>query len=301
MAAFHAPSSASHLADHSVPPSERAAPDRAAAPKTPLHHAVRRVHLPGTLTALPPVLRPVHDYVSYVDGLGDEPRHARDLDLGSLARDIKELYGGRPLPVSVVRGLAQTVEQHHVPAELLLDLVDAQRPGGSAARYDSFGDLLEHCRRSVNPVGRLVLQVVDRATPDRLELSDRICVGLHLLEHWRCVRADAVRGRICLPREDLSRFGVTEAEVVGACGSAQLPALLAFETSRALAWLNSGAVLTTTLHGWGRFVFAGYLARGRADAELLRRGGYAPTAGAAEPTARDLARAWLTGLATRPG
>ena len=72
-------------------------------------------------------------------------------------------------------------------------------------RYESFGDLVEYCMLSAAPVGRLVLAVFELSTPERVTLSDKVCIGLQLVEHLQDLGEDAARGRVYMPAEDMRR------------------------------------------------------------------------------------------------
>ena len=70
--------------------------------------------------------------------------------------------------------------------------------------------LLDYCRRSANPIGRLLLHLYDAVTPANLAHSDAICTALQLVNFWQDIAIDWRKERVYLPQEDLARFGVTE-------------------------------------------------------------------------------------------
>lgn len=267
--------------------------------------AMHSENFPVALAVLPRALRTdltaVYRYARHVDDLGDEAIGDRVAALHDVAADVHRLYAGATPHDPVVRGLARTVADRRLPMAPLLQLVEANLVDQQVTRYATFDALLGYCRLSADPVGRIVLHLFDRATADRVVLSDRICTGLQLVEHWQDVAEDHRRGRVYLPQEDLRRFGVSEADLSGDHASPALQALLAYETGRSLAWLNSGAVLVSTLHGWARLAVSGYVAGGRAAGAELRRAGYDPLARVPKPNGRDMARAWLSALVSRPG
>ena len=76
--------------------------------------------------------------------------------------------------------------------------------------YPDRASLLDYCRRSANPVGRLVLHLFGRTEPEHLAQSDCICSALQLINFWQDVAVDLDKDRIYLPEEDMARFGVTE-------------------------------------------------------------------------------------------
>jgi squalene synthase HpnC len=145
-----------------------------------------------------------------------------------------------------------------------LDLIQANLQDQAVSRYQSFEDLLGYCRLSANPVGRIVLYVFGSFSAPRAELADSICTALQLAEHWQDVAEDLRAGRIYLPAEDMDTFGCTEQDLAQPSAPPRVCKLIAFETRRARALLDSGAPLIGTLRGAARAAVAGYVAGGRA-------------------------------------
>src|SRR5205814_8099930 len=115
----------------------------------------------------------------------------------------------------------------------------------------------------------LVLAVFGAAATDRIALSDRVCTGLQLVEHWQDVGEDYRRGRIYLPAEDLERFGVGADELGSTTTSAPVRDLLTFEVERARRLLDEGAPLVRHLRGRARIAVAGYIGGGRAALDAI--------------------------------
>jgi phytoene/squalene synthetase len=134
--------------------------------------------------------------------------------------------------------------------------------------------------------------------PAAIELSDRVCAALQLIEHWQDVAEDRRAGRLYLPQEDLTAFGVAEAELDGTVASPALRRLMAFQITRAADLLDSGAPLIGLLSGWARLAVAGYLAGGRAALDALRRADGDVLGGAALPRRRDMLRHLVSVLFT---
>jgi squalene synthase HpnC len=224
--------------------------------------------------------------------LGDEAPGDRRRALADVDAEVQALYRGEPVKDAAVAGLAGTVERCRLPTDPLLALVHANVLDQDVHTYATFDDLLGYCNYSANPVGEIVLHIFDCATATRLALSNRICTGLQLIEHCQDIGEDYAAGRIYLPQQDMARYGVKASDLGGVTASPQLRALLAFETDRALAWLNAGAPLAATLSRWPRLAVSGYLAGGRAAAARLRARGYDPLPTPPKPRARDIAVAW---------
>ena len=263
-------------------------------------------------------------FARLTDDLGDEARSAENPGsaedsenvtelrlrlLDELAADVDRIYSGKTPQSPVIKAMAETVRECNVPAQPLLDLIQANRQDQLVARYRTYHELEQYCELSANPVGQIVLYIFGVATPRRIEFSDSICTALQLAEHWQDVAEDLASGRIYLPGEDLERFGVTEADLaapsltapsLAASGASRnVRQLMVFETDRAQRLLDSGAPLVHTLHGAARLAVAGYLAGGRAALAAIRAQDYDVLRGTPRPRkprlAAELAKAYVTG------
>lgn len=256
-------------------------------------------NFPVAMRILPARLRAdllaAYRYARYVDDLGDIAPGDRAEQLSGVADDVRRLYDGDEPTQAPVAGLVEMVHRCELPIDPLLRLVDANMKDQEVSRYETFEDLLGYCRLSANPIGQVVLHIFGAATPDRIELSDRICTGLQLVEHWQDIAEDYRAGRIYLPARDREQFEIAEVDLARESTTPALRRLLEFQTDRALAWINAGAPLVSTLRGWGRIAVSGYVAGGRAAANSLRRAGYETLSQVPKPTSRQVATAWLTG------
>jgi len=261
-------------------------------------------NFPVALRLLPRSVRAdlvaAYNVARVIDDLGDEAEGDRAARLRAFAADLSTIWaGGQPI-APVLRQLAPTVAARQLDQEPFQRLIEANLVDQRVHRYASYADLRGYCALSAHPVGRLVLGVFEVTDPVAVELSDRVCAALQLVEHWQDVAEDRRAGRIYLPGEDMARFGVTEGDLDAATASAPLRRLMAFQTDRAAELLDSGAGLVGLLRGWARLAVAGYLAGGRAAVDALRRVdgdvlGQVPGA-----RRRDVLR-HLVRLLTRPG
>jgi len=190
--------------------------------------------------------------------------------LDELAADVDRIYSGGTPQSPVMRAMAETVSECGVPAQPMLDLIQANRQDQQVTRYPTYPDLERYCELSANPVGQIVLYIFGVATGERIALSDNICTALQLAEHWQDVAEDLGNGRIYLPGEDLERFGCTEADLAAPTAGPAVRQLMTFETDRAARLLDQGAPLVGTLRGAARLAVAGYLAGGRAALAAIR-------------------------------
>ncbi len=190
----------------------------------------------------------------------------------------------------LLQRLARTVRECGLPEEPFRRLIEANRRDQGPVAYQTFDELLGYCALSANPVGELVLHVFGAASSELIELSDRVCTGLQLVEHWQDAAEDFRRGRVYLPAEDLSRFGVVPADLGSEHAQRRLRDLLAFEVERARGLLDEGAPLVGRLRGRARIAVAGYVGGGRANADAIVAAGYDVLPGA--PRAGKGRRLW---------
>jgi squalene synthase HpnC len=228
------------------------------------------------LRVLPPDVRPhleaVYDVARVIDDLGDEAPGDRTELLHAFRNDLDAIWTiGREPTRPVLRRLAETVRAKKLSRRPFDDLVEANLVDQEVMTYPTYADLVEYCELSANPIGRIVLEVFDVSTPERIELSDRVCTALQIIEHCQDVAEDRRAGRIYLPLEDLNRFGVVPNDLDADQASEDVRRLIAFEANRARALLNSGTRLLGQLHGWARLAVTGYVAGGGAALLALRR------------------------------
>ena len=154
----------------------------------------------------------IYAYCRWADDLADEigdPQRSLAL-LDWWETQLRDCYDGRAAhPVFIA--LSETIRKFDIPAEPFLDLLVAFRQDQRVTRYETIDQVLEYCRCSANPVGRLVLYLGRCHTPERARLSDSICTGLQLANFCQDVARDWDRGRIYLPQADCRRFGYDEA------------------------------------------------------------------------------------------
>jgi squalene synthase HpnC len=225
-------------------------------------------------------LMAIYGYARMVDDLGDEAPGDRLAHLDAVEDELRARYATGAEPADpVLRELGRTVDACGIPAGVLVRLIEANRVDQVTARYATFDQLVDYCALSANPVGELVLYVFGAHTPARVALSDRICTALQIVEHLQDIAEDHRAGRVYLPKEDLDRFGVADADLAAPRASPQLRRLVEYEAARAAAWLTAGEPLLGSLRGYARLAVSGYCAGGRAALAAIARSGYDPLPG----------------------
>jgi squalene synthase HpnC len=150
----------------------------------------------------------VYAFCRWADDLGDEiGDRAESLRLLEWWRaELDAMYQGRAShPVFVA--LLPTVERYGIPCQPFADLIQAFVQDQTVHRYHDWEHLFDYCRRSANPVGRLVLCLCGYSDPERQRLSDATCTALQLANFWQDVTVDLLKDRVYLPLDLLERHG----------------------------------------------------------------------------------------------
>ena len=145
--------------------------------------------------------------------------------------------------------LERNVREFDLPLQPLRDLVSAFAQDVVKTRYADYEEVLDYCRRSANPVGRLLLHLYGVRDAVSLNRSDDICTALQLINFWQDVGIDIAKPRIYLPQDELARFGVGEDDLVQGRDSDAWRRLMAFQVQRARQRMLRGAPLARALPG----------------------------------------------------
>lgn len=258
-------------------------------------------NFPVALRVLPQEIRDhllaVYGYARLVDQLGDDYPGDRPAALDWVEAEVARAATGEPDIHPLVGAAVSTVEAVGADRRLLLDLIEANRRDQHRGSYATFDELVDYCRYSAHPVGRLVLAVFSVSTPQRQSRSDDVCTALQLAEHLQDLAEDARAGRVYLPVEDLDRFGVASTSICGPGPATPAQrALIAFEVARARRILAEGAVLVDDLRGRPRLAVAAFVAGGSAALDAVADARFDPLGGTPRPrparVATCLVRAW---------
>jgi hydroxysqualene synthase len=140
----------------------------------------------------------------------------RDAVADGPARIARPTAAGEPGNTEeIFVALAATIREKALPPGLFEDLLSAFRQDVTCTRYASWNEVLDYCRRSANPVGRLVLRIGDYRD-ERLDVwSDAICTALQLTNFWQDLKIDFDRGRVYLPEDEMRAHGVIASDLAG--------------------------------------------------------------------------------------
>jgi squalene synthase HpnC len=184
----------------------------------------------------------------FADEGSDDPQ-TRLTRLAAFQSQLVTIRLGMTPSDPLFNGIARIVREHELPLHLFGDLLDAFAQDVTKSRYASFPEVLDYCRRSANPVGRLLLHLFACATPENLAASDSICSALQLVNFWQDIELDFATGRVYLPQDEMQRYGVTERHIVERRCDDAWRALIGFQIARARGMLEAGTRLGRALPG----------------------------------------------------
>ena len=181
-------------------------------------------NFPVASALCPPHLRPavaaIYWYARTADDIADEgirPSLERLAELHAYRNDLRAVYEGQGPSsrwATVFEPLALACRQFELPQQPLEDLLSAFEQDIEKNRYVSQEELLDYCRRSANPVGRLLLHLYGVDDETSLHQSDCICTALQLINFWQDLSIDTSRGRLYVPLDVCRRHHVPVASLM---------------------------------------------------------------------------------------
>ncbi|MDH6185671.1 squalene synthase HpnC [Polaromonas sp. CG_23.6] len=218
-------------------------------------------NFPVATVLCPPHLRPaiaaIYWFARTADDIADEgdalPQTRLD-DLAAYRADLMATAAGLPPSprwAEVFGQLGPVIRQFDLPVPLLADLLSAFEQDVVKQRYASQAELLDYCRRSANPVGRLLLHLYGVNDAKSLAQSDCICSALQLINFWQDLGEDIARGRIYLPAVSWAAHGVDEAQLLRLESHQNTLNLIADNARQAGAMMRKGSKLVKKVPGRG--------------------------------------------------
>ncbi len=169
----------------------------------------------------------VYAYCRWSDNLADEIEdNAESLQLlDEWQAELMECWEGKPRH-PILTALKSTIEKYELEPELFLGLLSAFRQDRRVFRYENANELVDYCRRSANPVGRILLHLAACHEPEAIARSDDVCTGLQLANFCQDMSRDAAVGRIYAPIELWGEHEVTEQMILDRQPTSQLQSML---------------------------------------------------------------------------
>jgi squalene synthase HpnC len=211
-------------------------------------------NFPVASKLVPAKLRPaivaIYRFARAADDLADEGDASPTQRLEAIAAfdaALADIGRGATPAAAPFPALAAAIREHRLPLAPFHDLLSAFAQDVTVNRYASWDELADYCRRSANPVGRLLLALYSAESHAHGLASDAVCTGLQLANFWQDVAIDWRKQRVYLPQEDLDRFGVTIAQLADGRVDERWRALMKFEADRARSLLLAGRPLARDL------------------------------------------------------
>jgi squalene synthase HpnC len=245
--------------------------------------------------AVRPAVVALYHFARFADDLADEgelSEEARLVGLSALRQGLEQGPGAAEHAPPVVQALWPHIDRHDLSVQLLLDLLSAFEQDVRGADYPTRDQVLDYCRRSANPVGRLLLQLFRvELSPDTLARSDSICTALQLINFIQDLGIDLARGRCYLPGEQLAAEGLDgdglHAALATGLSSPALRRVIAGETQWADSLLRHGAPLVRAVPWRLGLELRAIIAGGSRIVEQIELGGFDPIGRRPRLSARD--------------
>ncbi len=180
---------------------------------------------------------------------GDRTDEERILLLDSFRHELARLSGGQEPQSILFRELSLIMEQYRLPIVLFTDLLDAFTQDVYKKRYADFGELLDYCSKSANPVGRLLLHLYGINSEKNRQYSDNICSSLQLINFLQDIEIDFEMGRIYLPEDEMMRYGIAGSHIESKKADASWAIFMKFQAERARRMMLDGAPLAGEMKG----------------------------------------------------
>jgi squalene synthase HpnC len=194
----------------------------------------------------------IYAFARHADDIADEGDASRVERLAQLEQLRAELdcinLGAEPR-TPLFRELKQMVSREHLPIEPFYHLLHAFTQDVNKHRYANFGEVMDYCSRSANPIGRLLLHLYGAAHEKDIAYSDAICSSLQIINFLQDVAVDYKKDRIYLPQDEMSRYEIAESLIARGEPGGTWQEFMAFQIERARGMLNSGRPLGKILTG----------------------------------------------------
>jgi squalene synthase HpnC len=205
---------------------------------------------------------------------GDAPGPARLAQLERFREQLRKIERGQAPDIPWFSELAAAIREHDLPVSAFSDLLSAFSQDVTRQRYANVSEVLDYCRRSADPIGRLLLKLFHYSSDQNIRWSDQICSALQLVNFWQDVTIDYAKNRVYLPQDEMKEYGVSERHIAEHRADDAWRALLRFQVERARSMLLAGQPLGRTLPGRIGLEIRATVQGGLRILEKLERAGY---------------------------
>jgi squalene synthase HpnC len=245
-------------------------------------------NFPVASVLCPPAIRPavmaIYGYARTADDLADEGDASaaeRMAALGAFRDELHAVAAGRAPATrwaTVFTPLARALASHRLPVPLLEDLLSAFSQDVVKTRYADRDELLDYCRRSANPIGRLLMHLYGVDDGEALRQSDAICTALQLINFWQDLSIDLPRGRLYIPLDQCRRHAVEEQTLFARQDTPSTRALIRAQCDWAHDLMRRGSPLVHRVPGRAGWELRGVVQGGLRILAKIERLGFATLA-----------------------
>jgi phytoene synthase len=189
----------------------------------------------------------IYAFMRICDDLSDEPGASRAALEGWRA-EMEDALDGRFSGHPLWPAFHHTVRRFGIPHDYLREMIDGVVSDLEPRRFETFDELYRYCHQVASVVGLTVIYVFGFDTPSAPPLAEKCGIAFQLTNILRDLREDSARGRVYLPREDLARFGVSEADLANGSRTQAFLEMMQFEADRAHAYYRESAPLLDLIH-----------------------------------------------------
>lgn len=194
----------------------------------------------------------IYAFARNADDFADEgerqPQQRLDL-LDGYRKQLDRIATGAKAETEFFATLEEAIHNHGLPLQPFYDLLDAFSQDVVKERYENFGEVMDYCRRSANPIGRLMLHLYGAATPRNIGYADAICSALQIINFLQDIAIDYRKNRIYMPQDEMRKFSVSEQQIASGDADGVWPGFMQFQIERARKLLQAGAPLGLVLRG----------------------------------------------------
>jgi squalene synthase HpnC len=197
-------------------------------------------------------VRAIYAFARAADDLADEgdaPAEQRLASLEAFRSKLRALERGEPQDDPIFAPLGEAIRAHNLGYAPFHALLDAFSQDCVKTRYAHFGEVMDYCRKSANPIGRLLLMLYNDRDERHLAWSDGVCSALQLINFLQDVAIDYRKGRVYLPQDEMAKYGVTENQIAEGRVDFLWQQFMKQQIERARRMLAAGAPLGRALPG----------------------------------------------------
>jgi len=195
----------------------------------------------------------IYAFARHADDLADEGEltdsqryQALEQYQSDFEKALEVSYSNNP----TLFALTDVIKNHQLPTDLFFDLLTAFKMDTKTKRYATFGDILNYCHYSANPVGRLLLHLHQQHSIENMKNSDAICTALQLVNFYQDIYQDKLENnRIYIPTKELAQFNVKEQHFSNKINDENIQQLMQYQLKRTKEMMLSGSPLGQQLSG----------------------------------------------------